>query len=98
MHAVSLNPKQVTINIKEEKVLKLFLYKMKSTSTLLSRAAILNSSFFDYSMLGIIKRNFAYISRNCFVILYKSLARSHLEYASVWYPKRKTDIDKLERV
>jgi len=52
-----------------------------------------------YSMLGIIKRNFAYISRNCFVILYKSLVRSHLEYAnSVWYPKRKTDIDKLERV
>ena len=43
-----------------------------------------------YSMLGIIKRNFAYISRNCFVILYKSLVRSHLEYAnSVWYPKEK---------
>ena len=52
-----------------------------------------------YMMLGIIKRNFAYISRNCYVILYKSLVRSHLEYAnSVWYPKRKMDIDKLERV
>jgi len=26
-------------------------------------------------------------------------ARSHLEYAnSVWYPKRKTDVDKIERV
>jgi len=50
-------------------------------------------------MLGIIKRNFVYISRNCFVTLYKSLVRSHLEYAnSVWYPKRKTDVDKLERV
>ena len=49
-----------------------------------------------YSMLGIIKRNFAYISRN--LILYKSLVRSHLEYAnSVWYPKRKTDIDKNKR-
>ena len=48
-------------------------------------------------MLGIIKRYFAYISRNCFVTLYKSLVRSHLEYAnSVWYPKRKTD--KLEQV
>ena len=48
---------------------------------------------------GIIKRNFVYISRNCFVTLYKSLVRSHLEYAnSVWYPKRKTDVDKLERV
>jgi len=50
-------------------------------------------------MLGIIKRNFVYISQNCFVTLYKSLVRSHLEYAnSVWYPKRKTDVDKLERV
>jgi len=51
-------------------------------------------------MWGIIKRNFAYISRNCFVTLYKSLVRSHhLEYAnSVWYPKRKIDVDKLERV
>jgi len=52
-----------------------------------------------YMMLGIIKRNFIHISRNCFVTLYKSLVRSHLKYAnSVWYPKRKSDIDKLERV
>jgi len=48
-------------------------------------------------MLGIIKRNF--ISRNCFVTLYKSLVRSHLDFAnSVWYPKRNTDVDKLEQV
>jgi len=48
-------------------------------------------------MLGKIKRNFAHISRNCFVTLYKSLVGSH--YAnSVWYPKRETDVDKLERV
>jgi len=50
-------------------------------------------------MLGIIKRNFVYISTNCFITLYKSLVRSNLEYAnSVWYPKRKTDVGKLERV
>jgi len=52
-----------------------------------------------YMMLGLIKRNFEHISRNCFVTLYKSLVRSHLEYAnSVWYPKRKIDVDKLECV
>jgi len=41
-------------------------------------------------MLSIDKINlFAHISRNCFVMLYKSLVRSHLEYAnSVWYAKR----------
>ena len=51
-------------------------------------------------MLGITKRNFSYISRKCFIILYKSLVRSHSEYAnsSVWYPKRKMDVEKLERV
>ena len=52
-----------------------------------------------YTMLGIINRNFTHISRKCFLILYKSLVWSHLEYAnSVWYPKRKIDVDKLERV
>jgi len=52
-----------------------------------------------YMMLCIIKRNFINISRNCFVTLYKSLVRSHLEYAnSVWYPKKKSDVDKLERL
>ena len=29
-----------------------------------------------YMMLGIIKRNFAHLSRKCFIILYKSLVRS----------------------
>jgi len=48
-----------------------------------------------YMMLGIIKRNFVHITQSCFVILYKSLVRSHLEYAnSVWYPKIKADIKK----
>ena len=52
-----------------------------------------------YMMLGIIKRNFVHISRSCFIILCNSLVRSHLEYAnSVWYPKRKIDVDKLEPV
>jgi len=38
-----------------------------------------------YSYLGIIKRNFIYLDEDAFVMLYKSLVRSHLEYAnSVW--------------
>jgi len=52
-----------------------------------------------YMMLGIIKRNFVHVSRKRFVTLYKALVRSHLEYAnSVWHPKRKADVDKLEGV
>jgi len=40
-----------------------------------------------YAMLGIIKRNFVYLSEEAFVSLYKTLVRSHLEYAnSVWNP------------
>jgi len=52
-----------------------------------------------YMMLGIIKRNFTNIPRKCFIILYRSLVRSHLEYDnSGWYPKRNMDVEKLERV
>jgi ribonuclease P/MRP protein subunit RPP40 len=52
-----------------------------------------------YCMLGIIKRNFNHVSKDCFVALYKSMVRSHLEYAnSVWAPRRKGDIEKLEKV
>ncbi len=35
-----------------------------------------------YGMLGIIKRNFRGMSRNCLVMLYKAMVRSHLEYAN----------------
>lgn len=51
------------------------------------------------SILGIIKRNFRYLSQESFVMLYKSLVRSHLEYANVvWCPYKKGDISLLERV
>jgi hypothetical protein len=40
-----------------------------------------------YQTLGIIKRNFIYVPADCFILLYKSLVRSHLEYANcVWNP------------
>ena len=35
-----------------------------------------------YMILGIIKRNFEHITKNCFVTLYKSLVKSHLAYAN----------------
>jgi len=37
-----------------------------------------------YMMLGIIKRNLEYISKNCSVMLYESLVRSYLKYAIVY--------------
>jgi ribonuclease P/MRP protein subunit RPP40 len=52
-----------------------------------------------YSMLGIIKRNFKFLSVDTFVLLYKAMVRSHLDYcSSVWAPYKKKDIDALERV
>ena len=35
-----------------------------------------------YSYVGILKRNFRYLDEDAFVMLYKSLVRSHLEYAN----------------
>ena len=41
-------------------------------------------------MLALIKRNFKYLDEKTFILLYKSLVRSQLEYASsVWFPYRK---------
>ena len=52
-----------------------------------------------YSILGIIKRNFKLMTGNAFIQIYKSMVRSHLEYAnSVWAPHRVMDIENLERV
>jgi len=50
-------------------------------------------------MLGLIKRNFIYLTEEAFVTLYKSLVRYHLEYAnSVWNPHRQSLIKDLEKV
>ena len=53
----------------------------------------------DNSILGIIKRNFRYISQESFVILYKALVHSHSEYAiAVRCPCKKGVISSLEKV
>jgi hypothetical protein len=52
-----------------------------------------------YSILGIIKRNFTYLTPAALVQIYKSMVRSHLEYAqSVWYPYRQKLVEDLEKV
>ena len=46
-----------------------------------------------YSMLGIIKRNFKYLTISSFVLLYKSMVRSHLDYcSSIWVPYKKVTL------
>jgi hypothetical protein len=52
-----------------------------------------------YSMIGLLKRNFKQVSVEGFIMLYKGLVRSHLDYCnSVWAPHRKEDIEGLEKV
>jgi len=52
-----------------------------------------------FSLLGLLKRNFKNISTTGFVLLYKSMIRSQLDYCnSVWSPYRKADVEELEKV
>ena len=48
-----------------------------------------------YSILEI---NFTFLDKDSFIVLYKSMVRSHLEYANcIWYPYTVQDIKTLER-
>ena len=50
-------------------------------------------------MLGIIRRNFVDLDTNCFLLIYKCMVRSHLEYAgSVWNPYKKGLIKEIESI
>jgi len=52
-----------------------------------------------YMMLGIIKRNFRYLTIPTFVLIYNSMVRSRLDYcSSLWAPYKKGDIEALEKV
>ena len=51
------------------------------------------------SMAGIIRRSFKYLDKETFTPLYKSLVRTHLEYASsVWAPYKIKHVEDLEAV
>ena len=55
--------------------------------------------FDEKLMLGLIKRNFKHVTSPTFVMLYKSMVRSHLDCCCiVWTPDRKGDIEALEKV
>jgi len=50
-------------------------------------------------MLGLIKRNFKYLTTESFTLLYKNMVRPQLDYcSSVWSSYRKGDIEALEKV
>jgi len=52
-----------------------------------------------YAILGIINRNFKYLAINSFVLLYKSMVWSYLDYcSSIWVPYKKGDIELIEKV
>jgi len=52
-----------------------------------------------FSMLGIIKQNFKHLTIQSFIMLYKNIVRSHLDYcSSVWSPYMKKDIEALVKV
>ena len=52
-----------------------------------------------YSILGLIKRNFAHPGNESFVLLYTSMLRSHFEFSnSVWSPYKVGLIEMLEKV
>ena len=52
-----------------------------------------------YAFLGLIKRSFTYLCNDALITLYKSLVRSHLEYAvQVWSPYTVAYIKKIEKV
>ena len=51
------------------------------------------------SMIFLIKNTFKYLDKNMFNLLYKSLVRPHVEYASpVWSPTYRMDVDCIEGV
>ena len=52
-----------------------------------------------FSLLGLISRNFKDLTKDSFILIYKALVRSRLEFAvSVWSPWKKKDIEAIERV
>ena len=51
------------------------------------------------SMFALLRRTFQYLDAESFVLLYKTLVRTHLEFAnSIWHPYKIKHIDMIENV
>ena len=51
------------------------------------------------SIFGMIRRSYKYLNKDVFLLLYKALVRSNLEYAnSVWSPHKMKHIEAIENV
>ena len=52
-----------------------------------------------YAMLGVIKRNFKHLTTTSFILPYKNMVRSHLDYcSSVWSQHKKANTENLGKV
>jgi len=52
-----------------------------------------------YMMLGITRHNFKHLTIPTFILIYKTMVRSHIDYcSSVWAPYNTGDIEALEKV
>ena len=68
-------------------------------SNLSFKEHIINKTNKAFAMLGIIRRTFDNIGKDIFLLLYKSLVRSHLEYGhSIWNPHHMGLIREIESV
>ena len=58
-----------------------------------------NASSKAMQSLGLIKRTFTHLTKECFLILYKAYICPHLEYCvPIWNPYLSKSIEKLERI
>ena len=101
MHIGKRNPNyEYTMNgvllqsVKEEKDLGVLVTSDLSFSKYISSAAAKANR-----ILGIIKRSFLHMSKEAFLVLYKTYVRPHLEYCvQVWSPYLQRDKDVIEKV
>ena len=85
---------EVLIDTEEERDLGISIHKSLKPSCHIAQYVKMANQ-----MVGMIRRSFFYKDRKTIVLLYKSMVRSHLEYAvQAWCPNKISDIKLLEGV